>query len=146
MYREWSPDGSRDGKRVSGKKSWDSDGTLTALVGGQGKTRHETALQIKKYIKRKDKRDKERDPHSLNSGQERRSDAGRDRRHSDDGDDRSKKGTYRGHGRRRTPSESESRVIDRLHQSLPGNDVWTLERMGLTKRGLRAQLAQLDVM
>jgi hypothetical protein len=37
-------------------------------------------------------------------------------------------------------------VIDRLHQSLPGNDVWTLERMGLTRRGLRAQLAQLDAM
>jgi hypothetical protein len=25
MYREWSPDGSRDWKRVSGRKSWDSD-------------------------------------------------------------------------------------------------------------------------
>jgi hypothetical protein len=40
----------------------------------------------------------------------------------------------------------ESRVIDRLHESLQGNDVWTLERMGLTRCGLRAQLAQLDSM
>jgi hypothetical protein len=38
----------------------------------------------------------------------------------------------------------ERRVIVRLHQNLPGNDVLTLERMGLTRRGLGMQLAQLD--
>jgi hypothetical protein len=40
----------------------------------------------------------------------------------------------------------ERRVIVRLHQNLPGNDVLTLERMGLTRRGLGTQLAQLDLM
>jgi hypothetical protein len=40
----------------------------------------------------------------------------------------------------------ERRAIARLHWNLPGNDVLTLERMGLTRRGLRAQVVQLDSM
>jgi hypothetical protein len=36
--------------------------------------------------------------------------------------------------------------IARLHRSLPGNDVLTLERMGLTSHGLGTQLMQLDLM
>jgi hypothetical protein len=38
------------------------------------------------------------------------------------------------------------RVFVRLHQNLPGNDVLTLEKMGLTRRGLGTQLAQLNSM
>jgi hypothetical protein len=44
-YRKWSPDRSRDGKQVSGKKGWDSEGD-----GGspQGKAKYDPTLLIVK--------------------------------------------------------------------------------------------------
>jgi hypothetical protein len=78
MYRQWSPDGLRDGKRVSGRKSWDSDGDADRPRRRSKKDETRRRSSDREADSRKNKRDKERDPHSSNGEQERRSDAGRD--------------------------------------------------------------------